>query len=210
MSDNRPVVSLFGHSFVKRLCHLAGRRREQVVRTLGLQSCAKVIAYGQGGLSFKRVLESPDQYLKEMGHPDLLVIDLGTSDLTCGYSTVAEVADDALRFLALLDDDVRPNIIVLLSVIQRTSVNDRGGMTMSPSTFNRRAKAFNSRIAACVRHIANVRMFAQSRINFPIYISNDGCHLTEEGQARCIKGLRSNCYPYVETPMLAPHCLVFV
>ena len=127
---------------------------------------------------------------KKMGHPDLLVIDLGTNDLTCGHSTVAEVADDALRFLALLDDDVRPNMIILLSVIQRTSLSDRGGMTMSPSTFNRRAKAFNSRIAACVSQIANVRMFAQSRINFPRYISNDGCHLTEEGQARYIKGLR--------------------
>ena len=190
MSNNRPVVSLFGHSFIKRLCHLSGRRREEVVQTLGLQSCAKVIAYGQGGLSFKRVLESPDRYLKEMGHPDLLVIDLGTNDLTCGHSTVAEVADDALRFLALLDDDVRPNMIILLSVIQRTSLSDRGGMTMSPSTFNRRAKAFNTRIAACVSQIANVRMFAQSRINFPRYISNDGCHLTEEGQTRYIKGLR--------------------
>ena len=85
------------------------------------------------------------------------------------YSSVAEVADDALRFLALLDDDVHPKMIILLSVIQRTSVGDHGGMTMSTSTFNRRAKAFNSRIAACVRQIANVRMFAQSRINFPRY-----------------------------------------
>ena len=126
-SDNRPVVSLFGHSVVKRLCHWSGRRGELVVRTLGLQSCAEVIAYGQGGLSFKRVLESPGQYLKEMGHPDLLVIDLGSNDLTCVYSTVAEVADDALRFLALVDDDVRPHMIVLLSVIQRTSVSDRVG-----------------------------------------------------------------------------------
>ena len=189
-SDKRPGVSLFGHSFVKRLCHLSGRRHEQVVQTLGLQSCAKVIAYGQGGLTFKQVLDSPGRYIKEMGHPDLLVIDLGTNDLTSVHSTVAEVADDALRFLALLDDDVRPNMIVLLSVIQRTSVSDRGGMTMSPSTFNRRAKAFNSRIAACVSQIANVRMFAQSRIHFPRYISNDGCHLSEEGQARYIKGLR--------------------
>ena len=136
------------------------------------------------------LLESPGQYLKEMGHPDLLVIDLGSNDLTCVHSTVAEVADDALRFLALLDDDVHPKMIIVLSVIQRTSVNDRGGMTMSTSTFNRRSKAFNSRIAACVRQIANVRMFAQSRINFPRYISDDGCHLTEEGQARYIKGLR--------------------
>ena len=194
MSDNKPVVSLFGHSFV---VPFVGRRREQVVRTLGLQSWAKVIAYGQGGLSFKRVLESPDQYLKEMGHPDLLVIDLGSNDLSCVYSTVAEVADDALRFLALLDDDVRPNMIVLLSVIQRTSVSEWGGMTMSPSTFNRRAKAFNSRIAACVRQIANVCMFAQSRINFPRYISDNGCHPTEEGQARYIKGMRQAVLKFV-------------
>ena len=134
-----------------------------------------------------------------MGHPDLLVIDLGSNDLTCVYSTVVELADDALRFLALLDDDVRPNMIVLLSLIQRTSVSERGGMTMSPSTFNRRAKAFNSRIAACVRQIANVRMFAQSRINVPIYISDDGCHLTEEGQARYIKfkGMRQAVLKFV-------------
>ena len=90
MSDNRPVVCLFGHSFIKRLCHWSRRRGELVVRTLGLQSCAEVIAYGQGGLSFKRVLESPDRYLKEIGHPDLLVIDQGSNDLACVYTTVAE------------------------------------------------------------------------------------------------------------------------
>ena len=67
-------------------------------------------------------------------------------------------------------------------------MGNRGGMTVS--TFNHRVKAFNSRIAACVRQIANVRMFAQSRINFPQYISDDGCHLTEEDQARYAKGLR--------------------
>ena len=99
-------------------------------------------------------------------------------------------AEDALRFLALVDNDVRPKMIVLLSVIQRTSVSDRVGMTVSTSTFNSRAKAFNSRIAACVRQIANVCMFAQSRLNFPRYISDDGCHLTEEAQARYAKGLR--------------------
>ena len=133
-----PVVSLFGHSCVKRLCHWSWRRGEMVVRSLGLQSCAEVIAYGQGGLSFKRVLDTPDRYLRKIGHPDLLVIDLGSNDLACGYTTVADVADDALRFLALVDNDVHPNMIVLLSVIQRTSVSDRGGMTVS--TFNHRVK----------------------------------------------------------------------
>ena len=108
-----------------------------------MQSCAEVIAYGQDSLSFKRVLESPDQYLKEIGRPDLLVIDLGSNDLTCVYSTVAEVADDALRFLALVDNDVRPKMIVLLSVIRRTSVSDRGGINMSTFTFNLRPTVGN-------------------------------------------------------------------
>ena len=37
MSGNRLVVCLFGHSFVKRLCHWSGRRGELVVQTLGLR-----------------------------------------------------------------------------------------------------------------------------------------------------------------------------
>ena len=112
------------------------------------------------GLSFKRVLASPDRYLSDIGkrHTDLLVIDLGTNDLVCGDN----MADNAMRFIAL---EVHPKIIVILSVIQRTSMGTWGGMTLS--TFNHRVNSFNSRLAACVRQLANVRMFAKSRINFP-------------------------------------------
>ena len=68
-----------------------------LAQTLGLQSCFQVMGYSQGGLSFKRVLDRPDRYLSDIGrrHPDLLVIDLGTNDLACGDTTVADVADNA-------------------------------------------------------------------------------------------------------------------
>ena len=98
------------------------------------------------------------------------------------------MADHAIRFLALVDNEVHPNMIVFLSVIQRTSVCNQGGMTVS--TYNHRVKSVNSRLAACVRQLANVRLVAQSRIHFPRYISADGCHLIEEGQARYARGLR--------------------
>ena len=136
------------------------------------------------------------------------IIDLGYNDLACGGTIVADVADDALRFLALVDNDVHTKMIILLSVIQRTSVSNRDGMTVS--TFNHRVKAFNSRIAACVHQLANVRTLAQSRLNFPRYISDDGCHLTEEGQARYAKGLRQAVLKLsapmlnLTNPMLAP------
>ena len=61
---------------------------------------------------------------------------------------------------------------------------------MSLSQFNHRVKSYNSRLVACVRQLSNVRMIAQSRLNFPRYISGDGCHLTEEGQCRYTRGLR--------------------
>ena len=73
---------------------------------------------------FKRVLTSPDRYMNEIGrrHPDLLVIDLGSNDLACADHTVADVADHAMMFLALVDNEVHPKIIVIISVDQRTSL----------------------------------------------------------------------------------------
>ena len=137
-----------------------------------------------GWLVIQRVLDGPDCYLTEIGrrHPDIRAIDLGTNDLTCADHTVADVADHAMRFLALVDNDVHPNMIVFLFVIQITSVGNRSGMTVS--TFNHRLKTFNSRIAACVRQLTSVPLVAKSRVHFPRYTSADECHLKYEGQAR--------------------------
>ena len=98
-------------------------------------------------------IDRPDRYLSDIcrRHPDLMVIDLGTNDIACGDTTVA---DNAMRFIALVDNDVNPEMIVILSVIQRTSMGNRGGMTLS--TFNHRVKSFNSRLASCIRQLANV------------------------------------------------------
>ncbi len=76
-----------------------------------------------GGLSFKHVLASPDPYMNEIcrWHPDLLVIDLGTNDPAGADCTVPDVVNLAMRFLALVDDWVHPGIIIILSVLQRTS-----------------------------------------------------------------------------------------
>ena len=144
----------------------------------------------QGGLSFKRVLASLDRYMCEICrcHPDLLVVDLGTNDLAGTDCTVPDVVNRALRFLALVDNEVHPKMILILSVVQRTCMGNRCDMSLSQ--FNHRVKSYNSRLAVCVRQFSNVRMIAQSRLNFRRYISGDGCHLTEEGQCRYARGLR--------------------
>ena len=107
--------------------------------------------------------------------PDLLVVDVGSNDLGPVDTSVAEVVDNALRFLGVLDCyNVFPKVVVFLSVVQRTSIGNHGGVSL------------NTRILQQV----NVRMFSQTRVNLPKYICENGCHLTEEGQLRYDRGLR--------------------
>ena len=85
-----------------------------------------------GGLSFKHVLASPDPYMNEIcrWHPDLLVIDLGTNDPAGADCTVPDVVNLAMRFLALVDNEVHPKIIINLLVLRRTSMGNRGDMSV--------------------------------------------------------------------------------
>ena len=90
---------------------------------------------------------------------DLLIVDVGSNDLGPVYTPVAEVVDNALRFLGVLDCyNVSPKVVVFLSVVQRTSIGNYGGVS-----YNHRVKSFNSRLSTSILQQANVHMFSQTR-----------------------------------------------
>lgn len=133
MAELKPKVMLFGHSFVKRLSCRSERRGESVSQTLGLEGECALSSFGQGGLTFGRVLLDPVRYAQHIlagGQPDLLIVDVGSNDLGAVDTSVAVVVDNALRFLGVLDaQGIFPKRILFLSVIQRTS---GGGMAGWP------------------------------------------------------------------------------
>ena len=66
----------------------------------------------------------------------------------------------------------------------------RAGHGVNHFLHNHSARSVNARLAVCIRQLADVRLFAQSQINFRQYFGTDGCHLIEERQARRARCLR--------------------
>ena len=185
------MVCLFGHSFVKRLSSRSKHRSRRP--SAWYEAKCELFSYGQGGLTYRIILLNPSGYMKHIlacgRRPDLLVVDVGSNDLGPVDTSVAEVVDNALRFLGVLDcHNVSPKVVVFLSVVQRTSIRNHGGVSLN--TYNHRVKSFNYRLSTSILQQANVRMFSQTRVNLPKYICEDGCHLTETGQLRYGRGVR--------------------
>ena len=79
-----------------------------------------------------------------------------------------------------------PTTIVFMSVIQRTSKGRH--LAVSLRCFNRRAKAFNAKLAARFQFMPRVYLYTQ-QINHPRFICYDGCHLTDEGVQKYGEGI---------------------
>ena len=199
MAELKPKVMLFGHSFVKRLSCRSERRGESVSQTLGVEAGCAMSSFGQGGLTFDKILLDPGRYTQRIlvgGQPDLLIVDVGSNDLGAVDTSVAEVVDNALRFLGMLDaHGVFPQRILFMSVIQRTAGGMHGGVALR--TYNHRVKAYNARLATCLTQYPHISMVSQTKINYQKFICRDGCHLTEEGLTKYGFGVRQSILDYL-------------
>ena len=159
MAEVKPNVMLFGHSFGKRLSCRSGRRGESVSQTLELDGECALSSFGQGGLTFCKILTDPSRYAQHIladGQLDLLIVDVGSNDLV-------GVIDNTPSFLSVLNAcDIFSKRIHILSVIQRTSVGKHG-----MGTYNHRVKAFNACLAACILQRPHVALISQTKINRP-------------------------------------------
>ena len=196
MVERTPSVLLVGHSFVRRLRDHASKRGQTLAEVVGIKEVASVHTIYAGGATFERALHPSTSLvvrlrdLKEL--PEIMCIDLGTNDLCAVGATVSVVVASAIELLdSLRRAHLMPKHLVFMGVVQRTAAGCRRGV--SAKTFNRRARAFNSKMAAAVRSIDGVHTCSLARLNRPdaLCISRDGCHLSDEGYRRYCVALRS-------------------
>ena len=165
----------------------------------GLATECQLETQGVSGGTFHRLFTSPGDLLLRLETItrvlDLLVVDLGTNDLCPQDASPGLVVDSALALVELLRQSNRnPTTIVFMSVIQRTSKSRH--LADSFRCFNRRAKAFNAKLAARVCQVFTsildkpVRCLLLYSINHPQFICSDGCHLTDEGVKKYGEGIR--------------------
>ena len=198
MAELKPNVMLFGHSFVRRLSCRSERRGESVSQTLGLEGSCAMSSFGQGGLTFDKIVMDPGRYTQRIlvgGQPDLLIVDVGSNHLGA-VDTVAEVVDNTLRFLGMLDaHGISPQRILFMSVIQRTSRGRHGGVALR--TYNHRVKAYNARLATCLTQYPHITVVSQTKIKHQKFFCRDGCHLTEERLTKYGFGVRQSVLNYL-------------
>ena len=191
MSDKQNVY-IYGHSFPARLLRSARQSRQTISKLLSVELSHNVFVEGHPGLTYDRIFSSGDHHFKELKRHsvDLLCIDLGSNDLCGTGGTSSVVVQNTLRFLESLESQgVCPRNIVILSVIRRSKIARPG--QVSVTTFNHRVKRYNALLKEELgKYHPTVKMYRQRKTNRLQYISEDGCHLTDEGLIKYGKGLR--------------------
>ena len=103
----------------------------------------------------------------------------GDEHLCPKYAPSGLLVDSVIALAELLRLSNRsPTTIVFMSVIQQTSKGCH--LAVSVRSFNRRAIAFNAKLAARVQLMSGVYLYTQP-INHPRFICSEECYLTDEG-----------------------------
>lgn len=191
MTENS-LVYIFGHSFPTRFLREVHARQSSVNDVLGVTGSYNVVVDGHPGLTYGRIFRSPDHYFGKMAvcaKIDLLLVDMGTNDISARDSPPHVVVDNTLKFLDMLAErGIRPGCTVFLSVIQRSCLNRRNQVPVR--TFNHRVRRFNSLLDRAFGQRPGICLYSQSRLNHPRYLA-DGCHLNAEGMNKYISQIRS-------------------
>ena len=179
MSDHFPKVLVLGHSFVKRLKrHIEAGSDVRPRDHFDLANSARVFLHGVGGRTVSAIRRHDMAALRRIS-PDLLVLEVGTNDLSAGIRP--EVLGSALDdFLSYIRSSFAVRAIAVCMVIPR-----RERFSGVPAAhFNEQARIFNQYISAVVNshpwaftwEHRGLSSLSRSRL-LP-----DGVHLDQAGQ----------------------------
>ena len=119
MARSSPVVLILGHSFVRRLCHdLETGFEQRADLNFNLKGTAVVFMHGVGGRTVPK-LRMFDLHVVKQLSPDIIIVEIGTNDLTrVGPEVVGSEIDDFVRFLV---DNLAVRVVGVCHVIPRVS-----------------------------------------------------------------------------------------
>ena len=117
MVHSSPVLLILGHSFVRRLCHdLKTGFDQRADLNLNLQGTAVVFMHSVGGRTVPK-LRIFDLHVVKQLSPDIIILEIGTNDLTrVGPEVVGSEIDDFVRFLV---DNLAVRVVGVCHVIPR-------------------------------------------------------------------------------------------
>ncbi|KAK6196022.1 hypothetical protein SNE40_001327 [Patella caerulea] len=183
----RPLkVVLYGSSYVKRLRQFMEHKENYANLGLDARSC-HVVCWGNGGL-----LVSHDPFHR-LGHnsyrfrnADIIIIHVGSNDLSNGLRTPARVASDILDYAQRLLEDFHPHFVVISQLLPRY---------IEPChNFNSKIRETNLILSAHCVNFTNINFWRhRSGLWNPVahIYGGDGIHLSDQtGNFLFLKSLR--------------------
>ena len=171
-----PKVLILGHSFVRRLKNdLHNKFDPRATTSFGLVGTAEVHLHGIGGRTVQK-LTSCDLEMVRLLAPDVVLLEIGTNDLT---SLAPEVVGSSIEELVLTLKGF--NSVAVVGVCH---VIPRGEATLNSMTFWERATVLQQYLEVVLDPLDSIfcwRHKVFTRPNQDFYL-RDGVHLNVRGQ----------------------------
>ena len=176
MAHVAPKVLILGHSFVRRLrSDLHSSFDPRALSDFGLSGSASVHLFGVGGRTAPK-LRSFDLHVIETLAPDVLILEVGSNDLSCARpEVVGSDIDDLVRFI-LSNSSVK--------VLGVCHVIPRGASFLDADQFVRMAAVLNNYVSVVLETLPSVFCWTHRDFTSPLkdlYLP-DGVHLNPTGQ----------------------------
>lgn len=185
MAGTSPIVLILGHSFVRRLCHdLETGFDQRADVNFNLEGTAVVFMHGVGGRTVPK-LRMFDLHVVKRLSPDIIILEIGTNDLTrVGPEVVGSEIDDFVRFLL---DNLAVRVVGICHVIPRVF-----SCATSTISFLTRATALNQYTTAVLGDLPNVFCWLHSAFSSTSkdFYLDDGVHLNSVGQYQLYRSYR--------------------
>ena len=178
--SSTPRVLILGHSFIRRLNQFIEQNSHTLQKTLGIAEPITVHWHGVGGRTVRKTVQY-DLHIAESFAPDIVILELGTNDLSSRHPLL--VGSDIEELVRLLHTTYRVKVICVCQTIRREAATE----------------AFNEGVGMLTKYLRVVlepipyaffwghRGFWNPKSN--IY-SRDGVHLNNNGQFKLYRSLR--------------------
>ena len=184
MASSIVDVLILGHSFVKRADRYLDT--QNIINFNMLTPYHTVSLLGKGGA---HALDIMHLFHQRTSTPHLVVIDVGTNDLTNSRIPTHTLALQVYNMAKLLVNNYGVLHVVILEVLPRTSWGRHG----APPSFNSRVARYNAMIKSLVFQNKEFPVSFWFHKGLPSSIETiilDGVHLTNFGISRYIRSIR--------------------
>jgi hypothetical protein len=143
MASSTPRVLILGHSFVRRLGDFVDNRLEGTVSNFDLPCDVSFI--GTGGCKLPHLWIQLPRILAT--RPDIVVLDIGTNDLSSPSCIPGDLADSVYQFAMYLVSDCGVKAIHIAQIFPRLFTTGR-----TPADFNDKAFVYNAALRSICYH----------------------------------------------------------